>query len=239
MDKIIEIRIKKRVRDFLKKQVERLGKRRDFSQMKLNPFFLAIMKNQLNIETQEKLAKSLIFEGIVKGLTGVFGMELQKITKEFSDGEPNPGFHLKLNKKNKVYNIIVVSGPSQNSTKVADIHARMVKSKKDYPRTTPILGICYGNEDSLNTFFLKSGLKDEKIIIGRKFWEFISGDKNCRDKILEIIEDEALKFSKSDDNDTIYDTLTKTSEDMAEYLRDMYGNDPKKFWKNFFRDIYI
>ena len=28
-------------------------------------------------------------------------------------------------------------------------------------------------------------------------------------------------------------------EDMAEYLRNMYGNDPKKFWKNFFRDIYI
>ena len=91
----------------------------------------------------------------------------------------------------------------------------------------------------MNTFFLKSGLKGEKIIIGRKFWEFISGDKNCRDKILEIIEDEALKFSKYDDNDTIYDTLTKTSEDMAVYLLDIYGDDPKQFWKKFFRDIYI
>ena len=48
-----------------------------------------------------------------------------------------------------------------------------------------------------------------------------------------------IQTGNKNDNDTIYDTLTKTSEDMAVYLRDMYGDDPKQFWKKFFRDNYI
>ena len=82
-------------------------------------------------------------------------------------------------------------------------------------------------------------MKNEKICIGRDFWQFISGDKNCRDQVLELIQDEALKFSKSDDYDSIYDALIKQSESLDEYFSEMYGSDPKKFWKNLLRDIYI
>ena len=56
---------------------------------------------------------------------------------------------------------------------------------------------------------------------------------------LEIIEDEAQKFSESDEYDSIHETLIKQTEALNEYLSEMYGKDPKEFWKNFFRDIYI
>ena len=82
-------------------------------------------------------------------------------------------------------------------------------------------------------------LKNEKIYIGKDFWQFISGDKNCRNEVFELIQDEASKFSKSDDYDSIYDALIKQSESLEEYLSEMYGSDPKKFWKNLLRDIYI
>jgi len=82
-------------------------------------------------------------------------------------------------------------------------------------------------------------LKNQKIIIGKEFWEFISGNKNCRNEVLKIITDEALKFSESEDYETIYETLTKTSEGLNDYFTDMYGKNPKKFWENFFRDVYI
>ena len=80
-------------------------------------------------------------------------------------------------------------------------------------------------------------------MIGRDFWEFISGEKDCSDKVLKIIEDEARKFSESDEYDSIHDTLVKQTEALEEYLSEMFDpentDDPKIFWKNFLRDVYI
>ena len=86
---------------------------------------------------------------------------------------------------------------------------------------------------------LRKGLENEKIIIGNEFWEFISGDKNCRNEVLKIITDEAEKFSKSRNNQSIHHALTTTNNEMEKYLSHMYGKDEKRFWRNFFRDIYI
>ena len=242
MEKKFEIRIRKHVRDYLKKQVEHFGEKINFQDMIVNPFWLALIKNQLNIETKQKLSEFLIFQGKTKGMTGTFGNKLQEIAGEFTHETPKDGFHLRIKKGQKIYNVIVVSGPQHNTSNVAKYLSKMEASKKDLPGEIPVFGICYGNKDTLKLSFsnnLRIALKNEKICIGRDFWQFISGDKNCRDQVLELIQDEALKFSKSDDYDSIYDVLIKQSESLEEYLSEMYGNDPKKFWKNLFRDIYI
>ena len=242
MEKKFEIRIRKHVRDYLKKQVEHFGEKINFQDMIVNPFWLALIKNQLNIETKQKLSEFLIFQGKTKGMTGTFGNKLQEIAGEFTHETPKDGFHLRIKKGQKIYNVIVVSGPQHNTSNVAKYLSKMETSKKDFPGEIPVFGICYGNKDTLKLSFsnnLRIALKNEKICIGRDFWQFISGDKNCRDQVLELIQDEALKFSKSDDYDSIYDALIKQSESLDEYLSEMYGDDPKKFWKNLFRDIYI
>lgn len=242
MKKIIQIRIRSHVRDYLKRQVENFSHKQNFEEQIVNPFFIAMLKNQLNIETKQKLAKFLIFDGKTKGMTGTFGNKLQEIAGEFSHEAPKKGFHLRIKKGQKIYNVIVVSGPQHNTSNVAKYLSKMETSKKDFPGEIPVFGICYGNENTLKLRFsntLRVGLKNEKIVIGKDFWKFISGDKNCRDQVLELIQNEALKFSKSDEYDSIYDALIKQSESLDEYLSEMYGNDPKKFWKNLFRDIYI
>ena len=242
MDKIIKVRIKKHVRDYLKRQVEKFSQKQNFEEQIVNPFWLALIKSQLNVETKQKLARFLIFYGKTKGMTGSFGLKLQEIAGEFSHETPKKGFHLRIKKGQKIYNVIVVSGPQHNTSNVAKYLSKMETSKKDFPGEIPVFGICYGSVDTLKLRFgktLSTALKNEKIFIGKDFWQFISGDKNCRDKVLEIIEDEARNFAESDEHDSIYDTLLKQSEALDEYLSEMYGKDPKKFWKNFFRDIYI
>ena len=242
MDKIIKVRIKKHVRDYLKRQVEKFSQKQNFEEQIVNPFWLALIKSQLNVETKQKLARFLIFYGKTKGMTGSFGLKLQEIAGEFSHETPKKGFHLRIKKGQKIYNVIVVSGPQHNTSNVAKYLSKMETSKKDFPGEIPVFGICYGSVDTLKLRFgktLSTALKNEKIFIGKDFWQFISGDKNCRDKVLEIIEDEARNFAESDEHDSIYDTLLKQSEALDEYLSEMYGKDPKKFWKNFFRDLYI
>ena len=242
MDKIIEIRIKKHVRDYLKRQVEKFSQKQNFGEQIVNPFWLALIKSQLNVETKQKLARFLVFYGKTKGMTGSFGLKLQEIAGEFSHEAPKKGFHLRIKKGQKIYNVIVVSGPQHNTSNVAKYLSKMETSKKDFPGEIPVFGICYGSVNTLKLRFgnsIRTALKNEKIFIGKDFWQFISGDKDCRDKVLAIIEDEAQKFAESDEYDSIYDTLLKQSEALDEYLSEMYGDDPKKFWKNFFRDIYI
>ena len=242
MEKKFEIRIRKHVRDYLKKQVEHFGEKINFQDMIVNPFWLALIKNQLNIETKQKLSEFLIFQGKTKGMTGTFGNKLQEIAGEFTHETPKEGFHLRIKKGQKIYNVIVVSGPQHNTSNVDKYRSKMENSKKDFPGEIPVFGICYGSVDTLKLRFgktLSTALKNEKIFIGKDFWQFISGDENCRDKVLEIIEDEARNFAESDEYDSIYDTLLKQSEALDEYLSEMYGKDPKKFWKNFFRDLYI
>ena len=242
MKKIIQIRIRSHVRDYLKRQVEKFSQKQNFEEQIVNPFFIAMLKNQLNVETKQKLAKFLIFDGKTKGMTGTFGSKLQEIAGEFSHETPKKGFHLRIKKGPKIYNVIVVSGPQHNTSSVAKYLSKMETSKKDFPGEIPVFGICYGNENTLKLRFsnnLRIALKNEKIVIGKDFWKFISGDKNCRDQILELIQNEALKFSKSDDHDSIYDALIKQSESLEEHFSEMYGSDPNKFWKNLFRDIYI
>ena len=241
MEKKFEIRIRKHVRDYLKKQVEHFGEKINFQDMIVNPFWLALIKNQLNIETKQKLSEFLIFQGKTKGMTGTFGNKLQEIAGEFSHEAPKKGFHLRIKKGQKIYNVIVVSGPQHNTSNVAKYLSKMETSRKDFPGEIPVFGICYGKKDTLKLSFsnnLRIALKNEKIYIGKDFWQFISEDKNCRDKVLAIIEDEAQKFAESDEYDSIYDTLIKQSESLDEYFSEMYGSDPKKFWKNLLRDIY-
>ena len=242
MKSIVKLRIRKHVRDYLKKQVEKFSQKQNFEVQIVNPFWLALIKSQLDVETKQKLARFLIFYGKTKGMTGSFGLKLQEIAGEFSHEAPKKGFHLRIKKGQKIYNVIVVSGPQHNTSNVDKYLSKMENSKKDFPGEIPVFGICYGNKDTLKLSFgkiLRTGLKNEKIYIGKDFWQFISGDKNCRNEVLELIQDEALKFSKSDDYDSIYDALIKQSESLEEHLSEMYGSDPKKFWKNLLRDIYI
>ena len=241
MKSIVKSKIRKHVRDYLKRQVEKFSQKQNFEGQIVNPFWLALIKSQLDVETKQKLARFLIFYGKTKGMTGSFGGKLQEIAGEFSHEAPKKGFHLRIKKGQKIYNVIVVSGPQHNTSNVAKYLSKMETSKKDFPGEIPVFGICYGNKDTLKLSFgkiLRTGLKNEKIYIGKDFWQFISGDKNCRDQVLELIQDEALKFSKSDDYDSIYDALIKQSESLEEHLSKMYGSDPKKFWKNLLRDIY-
>ena len=237
MDNLIKIAIKDHTRDFLRSRLNGIQKIK-LSDIEINPFLLAAMKNQLNMKKQKDLARWLVTQRIERGLVTSFGLTLQKIAKEFSDEPTTPGFTMTLRKNGKKYNISITSGPNPYAKgPMIDLRNKLLESKKTDPGSIPIFGMCYGDDDSLSSI-VKNELTDVQYYVGRRFWEFISGNKNCRDEIIKIIYDMASHFQDLEKR-TIQKITDSKIKQLEESLKDRYGRNPNKFWKSILKDLYI
>jgi len=237
MDEYIEISIRKHVKDFLKNRIKKIGEIhvRDFD---FNPILIAAIKNQMKLNTARDLAEWLINQRVERGTVTAFGMTLQKIAKEFSDEEPLSGFTMKLKKNGKTYNILITSGPNPFAKPQAiDAQYRLLNSKKIEPNSIPILGMCYGNEEVVSSI-VKNEMSEITYYAGRDFWNFISGNKNCRDEIITIVKETGDSFEDKDGN-SIKKILDSKITQIEEELKNMFGEKPEEFWKNTLHDIYI
>ena len=237
MDDSIKILIKKHTRDFLEKRLETIQKIR-FEDFEINPYLIASVKNQLGMKKQRDLARWLVTQRSERGMVTSFGSTLQKIAKEFSDEPTTSGFTMTLKKRSKKYNIVVTSGPNPYAKgPMIDLRNKLLESKKTDPGSIPIFGMCYGDDDSLSSI-VKNELTDVQYYVGRRFWEFISGNKNCRDEIIKIIYDMASHFQDLEKR-TIQKITNGKIEQLEESLKDRYGRNPNKFWKSILKDLYI
>ena len=237
MDKLIKIAVKQQTRKFLKERISGIEELR-LENIELNPFLIASIKNQFGMKKQKDLAMWMVNQRIERGTVTAFGGILQKIAKEFTNEVTTPGFTMTLKKNGKKYNIVVTSGPNPYAKQQAvDFVNRMMESKKTDPGSIPILGMCYGNNDVLSSI-IKSKLKEIKYLVGKEFWEFISGDKNCRDEIIKTMYDTANQFQDLEKRN-VNKVRNKKINEFEEALQDRFGKNPNKFWENLFRDIYI
>ena len=237
MDKLIKIAVKKQTRKFLKARISGIEELR-LDDIELNPFLIASIKNQFGMKKQKDLAMWMINQRIERGTVTAFGGILQKIAKEFTNEVTTPGFTMTLKKNGEKYNIMVTSGPNPYAKQQAvDFVNRMMESKKSDPDAIPILGMCYGNDDVISSI-IKTELKEIKYLVGKEFWKFISGDKNCRDEIIKIMYDTANQFQDLEKGN-IDKVRRKKINEFEEVLQYRFGKNPNKFWKNLFRDIYI
>ena len=237
MNDSIKILIKKHTRDFLESRLSTIQKIR-FEDFEINPYLIASVKNQLGMKKQRDLARWLVTQRSERGMVTAFGSTLQKIAKEFSDEPTTSGFTMTLKKRGKKYNIIVTSGPNPYAkTQAVDLRNRLIASKEIDPNSTPILGMCYGNEDAVSPI-VKSELKNIKYYAGREFWEFISGEKNCRDEIIDI-----LRYTADNFYDLEKRTIEKLTNDKIDQLeislKNIFGEDPDEFWEKILKDLYI
>ncbi len=73
--------------------------------------------------------------------------------------------------------------------------------------------------------------------LGRKFWQFLSGEEKCRDEILKIVRETANNFQDIDKKSIASITEKKVIE-IEKKLSSKYGNNENEFWTNL-RDVYI
>jgi len=236
MEDRIESLIEIHVSEFLENRLKKIQKI-DFEDYTLNPFLVYAVKDQLKMKNQKDLARWLVTQRSERGLVTSFGKVLQKIAKSFTDEPSTPGFTMTLVKNRKKYNIMVTSGPNPYSVRQAqDLRRQFEESIEIDSKSIPVLGMCYGNNDVVNSI-IKKELKGMKYYAGRKFWQFLSGEEKCRDEILKIVRETANNFQDIDKKSIASITEKKVIE-IEKKLSSKYGNNEKEFWTNL-RDVYI
>jgi len=205
--------------------------------LEINPFLMSTIQHQIQIDSPYDLAEWLVKQRIERGIVTGFGKTLQNIAKEFSSEKPLPGLTMKLKKNGKTYNLMIKSGPNPYPMQPAkDMQQILLNTKKIEPNSIPIFCMCYGNEEAVSAI-VKTYMADVKRLVGREFWEFISGDPNCRKKIL-IIAKELGDNYKDKKGNSLNELIERKIKYVEKELKKLYEGDQKTFWKNIMEDVY-
>lgn len=232
--KAIEIRIRYHFETFLANKLKSIV---DLSawDLTINPFLIAAVRSQLKMETAYDLATWLVRQRVERGMVTGFGMTLQKIAKEFSNEKPLPNLTMRVNKEGVMYNFMIKSGPNPYSMQAAKNMQRiLLESQKIDPGSVPIFAMCYGDDESISGV-VKAHMGAVKHMIGKDFWEFISGDPGCQKKILRIASEVGRNYK-----DNMGNSLDQVIEAKIKYVErelvKLYGGE-NDFWKNVMDDV--
>jgi len=237
IESTVEIRIKKHFKNFLDTRMNSI-ENLSIWDMEINPFLIAVVKSQLRLKTPHDLAEWLVKQRIERGLVTAFGKTLQTVAKEFSSEKTLPGLTMKLKKAGKTYNMMIKSGPNPYPMQPAiDMQRILLDTRKKEPSSIPIFCMCYGNEEAVSNI-VKTYMNEVKHLVGKDFWEFISGDKNCQQKILTIAKDIGNDYRDKKGN-SLNEVIERKIKNIEEELKQLYGYNNSKFWSNVLEDTYV
>ena len=185
-----EKEIERIFQEFVKSRYDRI-RRLSLEDLQINPFFLRQLAEHLHWSSVGDIVKFLVDETFQRGIVTSAGFKVEAIARVF--GEPTAVQGIDLEKREPrpgggidIYYIQVKSGPNT----IHQDTQHQIEQKFDYalrrnPRAIPLLGIAYGDASRANSFTRRL-MNRYKVLFGREFWGFISGDPSCMDKIYQI-----------------------------------------------------
>ena len=177
----------------------------EISDLNINPFLIRLMSSRLGLVDSESIVKWAIAQRLERGYVTAFGNTLKKVAQVFSEATLE-GVDVVTVRDGTRHHVHVMSGPTAMSKGasqklVQDIHALIAKN----PGSNPVVGICYGDNNSLSAIMKREIAENGKIpiVAGQKFWAFISGYDECAQEIYEICRSVGQEhFSGSTAHDT-------------------------------------
>ncbi|MBT4153368.1 MAG: hypothetical protein HOE53_01840, partial [Candidatus Magasanikbacteria bacterium] len=176
-------------RDFLKRQIEMLESI-SFQNMDINPFLMKV----LDLNTPQSIVEFNLYQTVTRSIVTSWGNAVEKllircgatkVDKKYDTG--NRGKRPDIQKKNgdKLTLIQVKSGPNtMNVGMVESLNDVIQDYNVKEPNVDFLLGMTYGTRDRISSQ-IRNNMKDfeTKSLIGKEFWDFISGEKNFHKKI--------------------------------------------------------
>lgn len=198
--------------------------------MEINPFLFALARNQLGIDGPTALARLMILQWLERSMSTSFGSTLQNVAREFTNKTPPRGLTACLVRDGVTYNMIIKAGPNHNVQVARSIRQVLLKHKDLDSDSVPVFGSCYGRDEEMGQI-VKKELAGIRVLAGRRFWEFLSLDANCYDRITQIASQVGASYQNPDAG-TLEDVVRKKAECLALELKEIYGNRTEDFWRN-------
>lgn len=225
--KDIELQIQMHFEHFLDNKITSIMNL-SISDLDINIFLVASVRNQLRIKTSYDLSEWLVRQRLERSMVTSLGSTLQNIAKEFSNEKPLPNLTARIIRDQKIYNLIIKSGSNHNVQVTRDIQRILLQTKNKEPDSIPIFGICYGQESMISSI-VKKYTNGIHVLIGNDFWSFISEDPNCYKRILKIASEVDQNY-RDPNVGFLSDVIEQKIKYVDQELQKMYGNN-NNFWK--------
>lgn len=107
-----------------------------------------------------------------------------------------------------------------------------------------VLGILYGREEHLNN---KPNLVSDRLgnpdwfdfMVGKEFWEFISGVKNVHRDIFRAIRKGQSEFAREHNDETFHERLVGNRIKLAASIRKQFKvEEEEDFWETLFNNMF-
>ena len=202
-----------------------------------NPLLLRLYSgpNALGLSDAKRLMSWRMTQLMERGTVTSLGTAFQKAAGAFADATGVEGSDLvkikRAGTRTQTYYIQLKSGPNTVPKDLAVMTGELLKRAQQFNRgSVPIYATAYGSRDQISGVvrrYVEAG--GIQVLAGRAFWEFISDDADCLDKVYAIIAEVAATF-RDRRGQALQDVLRETEERLARQFEEEYGSGDT-MWK--------
>lgn len=203
------------------KNVKKLSAKQMIDESAINPFLV----RAIGINSFDDLAKFYVYQRVGRSIVTSFGSAIEHIVRDLVDGTEGKWWDVVATLDEKQHYISVKSGPRDMDKDQVTYFSDQAKEvlAKD---ATAVAFIAMGYGKSPWPIVPKTlennGLDPKKhLFIGKRLYDYISGETNYHAKLLDIIReaaDEALNGSK------IVDIIEAKIEEISKDFKESYGS---------------
>lgn len=226
----------------------------DISKTNFNPFLLLITAPVYNIfspfEVSERLQLGKAFHGddtafgkfAESAILPLFGAkEPPEKKKRGTDWTP---VDCEITIEGKRHLFTLKSGPWTMNQEHANAMVDKFPAVHKETGSPILIGIFYGRYENLNNKpeVVRNGLGDPEwfdYLVGRDFWEFVTGVKDVHKEIFKAIRTAQRQFGEKHQDETFHEKLVSNRLKIAASLRKSFDVDADEdFWETLFNNMF-
>jgi hypothetical protein len=225
--------------DFIRKEFEELAKIKyqtladiAFEDLDFNPFILMLM----HLTSADEIAEFMISQRVERSLFTTYGHRIQKIAKVLSQTPKDAGSsEVVMEKDGIVHHIHMKAGPNTVNKGIStDVNLFLEKTRASDPTARIYLGMTYGKRSRVSGIIQR--YSQVNWLMGREFWEFITGDPDCARKIFDVACEVAETYRPPGASLTYRQLKLPKMKEIAQEIRRRYGSEESEMWRNLLED---
>ena len=175
--------------NFVKTQLENINGL-SLAKMNMNPFLIRALK----LQTPEEVIRFNVYQTATRSIVTSMGFTIEKMVGHSGArmGIRGEWYDVVKEAKELTYWIQVKSGPNDVDKDQVEHFSKQFSETEEAKNNLARLGIAYGkrglNTISLNHIESYLGNWQERLLIGKELWEFVSDEKNYHKRVLRHID---------------------------------------------------
>lgn len=201
-------------------------KKLNLEKLNPNPFLIKV----LNLRKVDELIQFIIYQRADRSIVTSFGNTLEFLVAASGAEKLPKGFDVLKMKETEKHFIQVKSGTSDMDKDQVEFWSKKIDHVEDEGHHGHI-GMCYGKRDDANAISLKLMEKylpewEDKTLVGKELWKFVSGKQDYYKTVLTSLNNAANQIFGSN---SIIDEINSVIEKVITDFHSKFGDDIESY----------